>query len=697
MKKWPALIVLAAAFYLAVSGVCVQQVEDVPLAWLLCAWALSFTWLFFLLRQKVFGGPHPLLFLLGTTLGLDLFVQSTGGGQSPLVFAVFLLMGLATWEGKARYGYWVAFIFGLLEVLYLGRDPGLQGLSPYLRWATLIVCAFFLSKMAKTRQEKRILDQRLETLKNDADRLASQAEPSSVDVPKDLLLQEESRFTARLSTVLELERSLARQLVFFQRALPAHSALFFHADSFQGRQVLRLRAFSSESNDVAQDLAVPLGETLVGLCAKEGRRVLLNQVTQDSARALPYYLKPNPVSCFLALPVTLGEGGESSKEGQELVGVLVLDKIRGDLNEKEVDLAEKLATMLSETVQGSRVLHFSKTKTNNLHALLELSKSFSHLLKIEAVLKTALDTAVEISPCDCGYIALREEGSSIFTVLASNGSWGKEKPEVLEEEFSGWMLENKRTIRYVRGQKELGTGGFARKEKTLGAIQSFVIVPLLVREQILGVLRLNSSTVGAFQEYDQDILTTLANQTALAIDNAFKVNSIEALAQRDGLTGAFNHRTFQEKLSEELVKAERYNKDLCLVLLDVDHFKKFNDNYGHQEGDRVLRTVSGVIQTTVRNKVDTVARYGGEEFAVILPEADGNMGRELAERIRKNVEAHLFENDGKPLYRVTVSIGVSSYPFDGREPKTLIQTADKALYQAKAGGRNCVRVFEPSK
>jgi diguanylate cyclase (GGDEF)-like protein len=180
----------------------------------------------------------------------------------------------------------------------------------------------------------------------------------------------------------------------------------------------------------------------------------------------------------------------------------------------------------------------------------------------------------------------------------------------------------------------------------------------------------------------------------MALENALMVQQIRDMAIRDGLTGAYNHRYFQEKLGEEMAKAERFNKDLSLVLLDVDHFKKFNDSYGHQEGDKVLRMVSEVIQSTVRNKIDTVARYGGEEFAVILPEADGNTGRDLADRIRKNVEGYLFEKDGKSLYRVTVSLGVASYPFDAREQKGLIQLSDQALYDAKKSGRNCVRRFK---
>lgn len=271
-----------------------------------------------------------------------------------------------------------------------------------------------------------------------------------------------------------------------------------------------------------------------------------------------------------------------------------------------------------------------------------------------------------------------------------------EKKDGLEDELAHWVWENRKPIRFTLGQKGKGHASWAKKEGMLGSTQSFLMVPLLAGEELLGVIRLNSLKPDSYQAYDQDVITTLANQTAVAVKNARSVQRIKDMAIHDGLTGAYNHRHYQEKLAEEITKAERYNKDLSLAMLDVDHFKNFNDEYGHQEGDKVLRVVSEVIQGTVRNKVDAVARYGGEEFAVILPESDGNMGKELAERIRKNIESHLFENNDKNLYRVTVSIGIASYPFDARDQKGLIQAADKALYEAKKAGRNCVKRFSPS-
>lgn len=701
MGKWFAYVGLAVAFFLAVSGVCIRQLVDVSSAWLVLSWIATFFWLFLLIRIQAFSKSNRALFLLGTVIGFNLLAQSTGGEQSPLLFGVFLLMGIAAWEGEALFGYWVALVFIFLEAFYLRKEDTAQGLPLYLRWAAYLVSAFFLTRVVNTRKEKEQLNDRLEALKNDAIQLASEAEPSSFDVSKDKLLMEENRLSARVGTMMELEENLSRQLSLFQKSLSLHSAVFFLLTNIQNKKVLRLRAFSSVSESIATDATLQLGETLVGLSAKEGRRVLLNDIALESARALPYYLKPDSIGSFLAQPVYLNSkhSETSVHEDSELIGVLILDHLKtGFFNERELVLAEHIGSMLADTIENARIMHFSRTKTRNLHALYEASKSFTSVLDANSVMETALKTAADLCHCDSSYLALVEEDKKRFRVLAWRGhSRGTEKPEYLEDELASWVLENKKPVRYTRGQKDKSLNSFSRKEGMLGSTQSFLMIPLLVGEDILGVIRLNSTKPDTYQEYDQDVLSTLANQTAIVLENALMVKQIHDMAIRDGLTGAYNHRYFQEQLANEIKKAERFNKDLSLALLDVDHFKKFNDSFGHQEGDKVLRIVSDVIQGTVRDKIDTVARYGGEEFTVILPEADGNVGRDLAERIRKNVESYLFENNGKSLYRVTISVGVASYPFDARDQKGLIQSADQALYEAKNSGRNSVRRFKALK
>lgn len=167
-------------------------------------------------------------------------------------------------------------------------------------------------------------------------------------------------------------------------------------------------------------------------------------------------------------------------------------------------------------------------------------------------------------------------------------------------------------------------------------------------------------------------------------------NQLYELSYRDGLTGLYNHRHFQNVMDHEVTRAERYGNPLSMLMIDIDHFKQINDTYGHQCGDDVLRKISAIITSTVRT-TDTAARYGGEEFAVVLPETDHEAARKLAERLRLNVARTETLVRNKPL-RATVSIGLATYdPALGKRGKgDIIQAADQALYRSKRAGRNCV-------
>ena len=166
-------------------------------------------------------------------------------------------------------------------------------------------------------------------------------------------------------------------------------------------------------------------------------------------------------------------------------------------------------------------------------------------------------------------------------------------------------------------------------------------------------------------------------------------SKLKTLAITDGLTGLFVHRYFYLRLKNEFEKALRYGNNLSLIILDVDNFKKFNDTYGHQQGDTVLRTVADILMKISR-KVDVVARYGGEEFCIILPGTAEYGAKGFAERLRKEIESYNFPGQDKPL-KVTASFGVASIPTKGiSDYEKFISSADMALYRAKNSGRNRV-------
>jgi len=163
---------------------------------------------------------------------------------------------------------------------------------------------------------------------------------------------------------------------------------------------------------------------------------------------------------------------------------------------------------------------------------------------------------------------------------------------------------------------------------------------------------------------------------------------LRQLAITDGLTGLYNYRYFKEQLSQEINRAVRHNLNVSLIMIDIDHFKNFNDKNGHPAGDQVLRQIGYLLKNNIRN-IDMAARYGGEEFALILIETEKDSALIVAEKIRKLIETNKFlHEENQPLGKITISSGLSTFPEDGREFDALVQKADQRLYRAKQAGRN---------
>ena len=161
----------------------------------------------------------------------------------------------------------------------------------------------------------------------------------------------------------------------------------------------------------------------------------------------------------------------------------------------------------------------------------------------------------------------------------------------------------------------------------------------------------------------------------------------------DELTGCFNRRKLKEDLREELIRAERYNKNLAVLMIDIDWFKEYNDFHGHQKGDKLLIRLVRTLSHNIRFS-DKLYRYGGEEFVVLLPETDEKEAKEAAEKLRSKVEEKKFEGAEKsqPNKSITISVGISSYPKNGVSSEKIIYAADSALYLAKSSGKNIVKI-----
>jgi len=222
-------------------------------------------------------------------------------------------------------------------------------------------------------------------------------------------------------------------------------------------------------------------------------------------------------------------------------------------------------------------------------------------------------------------------------------------------------------------------------------IGAFMCVPLLgKRENVLGVFNVHKTQPNAFTDNDIKFFSEVAEQVAIAIEKAIIYEKTKEASMRDELTRLYNRRYFFEYLEKESLRADRYNKNFSILMLDIDHFKNFNDKNGHIKGDNVLKQMAQLIGNKLRCS-DVVARYGGEEFIILLPETQKKAAIIAAEKLRKAIEDFKYEGgENQPEGRLTVTIGVATWPDDAAFTSELIDIADKALYLGKKQGRNRV-------
>ncbi len=219
-------------------------------------------------------------------------------------------------------------------------------------------------------------------------------------------------------------------------------------------------------------------------------------------------------------------------------------------------------------------------------------------------------------------------------------------------------------------------------------INSLICVPLVTSSRKFGLVLVEHRYNNAFDEENARLLNIIAQQVGIVMENAKLYDEMRELARKDGLTDIYNRHYFQERLETEFLHAKTENYPLSLVIFDIDHFKRFNDNYGHMFGDMVLTSVVKAVKAALR-KNDIMARYGGEEFIILLPRTSLAEAYEKVEALRKLVDKHVIE-DNLISVSVTASFGISSFDECVLNENDLVRTADDALYEAKAAGRNCV-------
>jgi len=423
--------------------------------------------------------------------------------------------------------------------------------------------------------------------------------------------------------------------------------------------------------DAGKDtIRLGIHEGITGAAVAARQPVYVPDVTQDPR----YVNSAQSTRSELAIPLMVGD---------EVAAVLDCQSDHLDhFDSATIELLTLFSTQASIALQNARLYSLERQRARQLEAINKIAQQSTAVMELEDLLNRAcavIQQAFQV-PHVCLFLrdeselVLRAHHGTLTPCFPSSRRFPVAEPpwsQVIEA--SGTVIENDLS---------------ARPDclRLFTECSSRLSIPLISFGQTLGVLTLHSSDRNAFRESELQSLESVADICANSIQNAHFVERVKQLAYLDGLTGIFNRRFFDLRILEEIERARRYGTGMAIIMVDIDQFKRLNDEFGHLLGDEVLRQVSSLFHRQLR-KIDVVCRYGGEEFAILLTQTNAQQAMTIAEKLRRTIEKWQFP--GVPR-TVTISAGVAAFPTHGTTRDEMIRAADTGLYVAKQAGRNHV-------
>jgi diguanylate cyclase (GGDEF)-like protein len=346
------------------------------------------------------------------------------------------------------------------------------------------------------------------------------------------------------------------------------------------------------------------------------------------------------------------------------------------------------AALAIETIQ--QLKRIPRQQINRLQIVNNFSREITSSLdtqQVTALLNAAIQNALE---ADTYYVGLVEGDEIALNLFYDDGEYFSDVHAKIDGTLSGWVIRNQKGLFLPDLRNDISLTGVKTviigKQKTS---LSWMGVPMK-GEFTNGIIAIACYRPHAFGRSDMELLSNMSQRAALALDNTYRHARVEEQAHVDSLTGVYNHGHFLKILKEQAEASRRANLPLSLIMLDVDHFKRYNDTYGHLAGDQILTKLCEAIRSHVK-RTDAVGRWGGEEFVISLPNTNGPLAMQVADRIRETMAGMTLVNGNQERIPVpTVSQGIAEFPTECREIFKLIDLADKRLYVAKKRGRNQV-------
>jgi diguanylate cyclase (GGDEF)-like protein len=348
-----------------------------------------------------------------------------------------------------------------------------------------------------------------------------------------------------------------------------------------------------------------------------------------------------------------------------------------------------MTVLINESV--NRLQTIVATRAHRTEVLNKIAHSLSSSLEIDQVLSLVSSAIQNTLDADTYYVGLFQQDCIQLELFYDDGEFFPPATLELNGTLAGWIINHRKSLFLKDVLKETPALGFT--PSTIGKphhSKSWMGTILESGSKVLGMVAVASYRQHAFNQADLELLENFAQLAAMAIDNAIHHSEVELQSKLDSLTGALNHSNFLQELQENAIDTQISQRKFSLIMLDIDHFKQYNDTYGHLVGDEVLIQLTSAIRSHIKN-TDLVGRWGGEEFVIALINTMDGQANLVAERIRQTLsQINLTGRNGQAIPAPTVSQGIAIYPNEADEIFALIDLADQRLYVAKSRGRDQV-------
>ncbi len=480
-----------------------------------------------------------------------------------------------------------------------------------------------------------------------------------------------------------VDQTLLDCLNLLQSSLDAYSYCIFFPGRMNG---MFLRTWISHSKSIIPGARIEGGQGLVGLLLKEGQNKVLESEIVASSTQLQYYSDDEKICSLAGMPIIV----QGSRRG-----AIVVDSLeKSAFDSQTLEILKSAAHLVGHLMYYAYANFESNYQRDQLAALTSYQRKFFENMSVR-----------EIEVYLQQYIEQTLEADRITILAREPDQMGRAKvifcKGIDERQLKGFtfdiqsrglvniVFEKDQVINRTIGKHER-IPRLSPEEPYNESIQCVLAVPMRTDKGISHVIMVESCRRKWYTNHQKELLMTIGRAAGFAISRARMYEEKETLSRKDGLTGLINRKTFHEHFEKEFLRAQTLNYPICILMIDVDHFKKVNDNHGHPVGDVVLKEVSKNLVQYPSAEGDIVARYGGEEFICLLVNCDVRMGKSHSEKMRKAIESREFDIGRGQVLKVTCSIGGAVFPIDSRHGEDLLEKADQSLYHAKKTGRNKV-------